>query len=94
MKNKLRRRELISAACLAIDGICLLNCIGSAVKERLLGREKQTEDIELAGQLEQWFYQYKMLWRTVSKEGDLARIAPLIFWYADFLRERYPKKFE
>lgn len=87
-------RELISAACLAIDGICLLNCIGSAVKERLLGREKQTEDIELAEKLEKWFYQYKILWRTVSKEGDLVRIAPLIFWYADFLRERYPKKFE
>lgn len=88
------KREQVSAICLAIDGICLLNCIGSAVKERLSGREKQPEDAALAGELERWFYHYKKLWRTVSKESDLGKISKIIFWYADFLRERYPKKFQ
>ena len=43
--------------------------------------------VQLAAELETWFYYYKQEWRKVSKEGDLARISEVVFWYADMLRK-------
>lgn len=83
-------REILHGAVLASDGIRLLNRVGQAVFERVTGREETKEDRMLAGELEQWFQQYKALWRSVSKEGDLPRISKIVFWYADFLRSRNP----
>ena len=37
--------------------------------------------------LEEWFYDYKALWRSVSRESELYRIQNVVYWYADFLRE-------
>ena len=31
---------------------------------------------------------YKEIWRAHSKEGDLAHLGEIVFWYADLLRER------
>jgi len=41
----------------------------------------------LAEELEEWLYQYKRIWRTVSRESELCRIEEVVFWYADRLRE-------
>lgn len=41
----------------------------------------------LAGDLERWLHSYKELWRTVSKESELYRIAHVFCWYADLLRD-------
>lgn len=40
----------------------------------------------LAGRLEYWFMACKEQWRKCSREGDLHRIAQIVFWYADCLR--------
>ena len=40
----------------------------------------------LAVQLEEWFMEYKKLWRKSSKEGELFRLAEVVCWYADLLR--------
>ena len=37
-------------------------------------------------QLENWLYYYKQLWRTVSKQSELGRIAEVLGWWADYLR--------
>ena len=38
--------------------------------------------------LESWYMQYKELWRSVSREGDLKHIGEVVFYYADLLRGR------
>ncbi len=41
----------------------------------------------LAGELEECLYHYKAYWRENSREGDLARVSDVFFWYADLLRD-------
>ncbi|MCM1135770.1 MAG: family 20 glycosylhydrolase [Clostridium sp.] len=50
--------------------------------------ETLKERNQLAERLESWFMFYKEMWREVSKEGDLAHLSEIVFWYADMLRER------
>ena len=40
----------------------------------------------LAEELEYWLYDYKKLWRSVSREAELHRIEHVICQYADWLR--------
>ncbi|MBR1930179.1 MAG: beta-N-acetylhexosaminidase [Lachnospiraceae bacterium] len=42
---------------------------------------------KLATLWEHWLVRYKELWRKESKEGELFRIAKVVCWYADRLRE-------
>ncbi len=84
-----RGREIISAYDMTICGIQIWNEIGAC-----LGRMDQGADTEettarkLAEQLERWFMDYRKFWRKSSKEGDLAHIGDIIYWYADRLRGR------
>lgn len=41
----------------------------------------------LATDLEEWLYDYKKLWRSVSKESELHRLVDVACWYADYLRD-------
>lgn len=41
----------------------------------------------LAQDLEEWFLEYKNLWRRTSRESELYRLGEVIFWMADTLRE-------
>lgn len=52
------------------------------------------DKLKLAAELEEWFYHYKRIWRTVSRESELYRIQEVIFWYADRLREDQQRKAE
>ena len=45
----------------------------------------------LAGELEECLYHYKAYWRENSREGDLARVSDVFFWYADLLRDTLAK---
>lgn len=60
--------------------------------------QEQANDIPVSGQnagkgamlakeLEQCLFHYKGFWRENSKEGDLAKVSDVFFWYADLLRE-------
>ncbi len=40
----------------------------------------------LVEELEYWLYDYKKLWRSVSREAELHRIERVICQYADWLR--------
>jgi len=83
------KRKLIWPYLVAIDGMVLFQKIGVCVS----AFENQTEFVikvepkQLAGELEEWFYEYKKVWRTVSRESELYRIQNVIFWYADYLRK-------
>ena len=78
--------KILRAYDITIEGVCIWNEIGSA----LTGKE--TEAFPLAERLETWFMHYKALWRENSKEGDLAHVAEIVFWYADLLRGRTRRK--
>lgn len=82
---KPEKRSLIKAYLVAVDGMILFNNIGAAIacgKYKAAGEAKKG----LAKELEYWFYDYKEVWRTVSRESELYRLQEIIIWYADLLR--------
>lgn len=83
------KRGLVKPYILAAEASQLFNQIGAILQQRKYGEASNTNDNpqELAGRLEQWFYQYKAVWRTVSKESELYRLQEVIVWYANELRD-------
>ncbi|MBR3607179.1 MAG: family 20 glycosylhydrolase [Lachnospiraceae bacterium] len=79
------RREIYSYLH-GLEGMILFHKIGGYLLEREEGRIRF--DNGLASKLEEWYLEYKRLWRKSSKESELYRIGEVIFWYADLLRER------
>ena len=83
-----RLGPLVLVVGLAIDGCCLFNQMGAmAANLEYLHRPVDAAQAgALAEQLENWLYYYKQLWRTVSKQSELGRIAEVLSWWADYLR--------
>ncbi|SHO49260.1 glycoside hydrolase family 20 zincin-like fold domain-containing protein [Anaerocolumna xylanovorans] len=82
---KPEKRGLIKAYLVAVDGMILFNNIGASIahgKYKVAGEAKKG----LAAELEYWFYDYKEVWRTVSRESELYRVQEIVIWYADLLR--------
>lgn len=80
---ELEKRPLAAYAVFCLRMISVWNVVG----ECLLVPKDMQERMALAGQLEQCLYHYKEYWRKNSKEGDLAKISDVFFWYADLLRQ-------
>lgn len=83
-------KELVYALIITADGCKCLNevgkyIVGKARKERDWDKEAACE---VAGRLENWFYYFKQLWRTVSKESELRYIQNIICFISDYLREK------
>ncbi|MDE7325631.1 MAG: beta-N-acetylhexosaminidase [Lachnospiraceae bacterium] len=74
------KRRIAACALLSLRMVVLWNKVG----KYLLGEEAAGT---LAGELEACLYHYKAYWRENSREGDLARVSDVFFWYADLLRE-------
>lgn len=70
------------------EGQILWVRVWKAAVSILLGTDSVAcqERHSLAVQLEEWFMEYKKLWRKSSKEGELFRLAEVVCWYADLLR--------
>lgn len=83
------KRHLVKPYIVAAEGIELLNTIGATIAAYIHGFETsaKAEPAKLAGELEMWFYGYKEVWRTTSKESELFRIQEVINWFADYLRD-------
>jgi hypothetical protein len=83
-----RKRSVIKSYILAAEGMILFNNIAATISQYKyhITNEASQNPTELAVRLEYWFYHYKELWRTVSKESELYRLQNLIIWYADYLR--------
>ena len=77
----IREAKRLKAYFLMSDGQMLLNTFA-----RFIYGEKP-DCRELAVQLEEWFLEYKDLWRQTSRESELFRLGEVIFWMADTLRE-------
>lgn len=92
---KENRIPIVSGGCallklcdITIEGITLWNEVGvfAANKERNRTSNVVKPEKSLAESLESWFMEYKNCWREIGKEGDLAHISDIVFWYADLLR--------
>lgn len=98
-------RKFLADCDITLDGIEIWNEIGAAVAKSkaaddtaegagYLTEDEETADerFALASRLENWFMAYKEMWRRVSREGDLAHVGEVVFWYADLLRGRERSK--
>ncbi len=83
------KRNLVKPYLVAADGMHLLNRIGATIDQKVYQRENAAAEAskKLAVELEYWFYRYKEVWRSVSKESELCHLQNVINWYADYLRE-------
>jgi hypothetical protein len=87
-KAAVEKRKLYKAYLIAAEGMKLWNEIGAVAA---CGEEAELAGRQAAGlavRLEYWYQEYKELWRSVSEESELYRIGEVVFWYADFLREK------
>ena len=81
------QKKQIHAYLIALQGMILLQKLGMV----LAGDQTSDETCSgqrcaLAEELEYWLYDYKALWRSVSRESELFRIQHVICCYADWLR--------
>lgn len=86
--DTIKRKRIVEYQ-IAIDGMILFNNIAAVIAKKKFHKEipYPIHAEETASQLEQWFYYYKQLWRSVSKESELFHIQDVINWYADYLRD-------
>ena len=74
---------------IACDGQRILNEIAATLEKYRNQKENPAaakKPAELADRLEQWFYEYKKLWRSVSRESELWQLQETVNWFADELR--------
>lgn len=90
IKPEKKQLHLLSVT---LEGIAVWNQIGllASKKEQLAAADQQANAAQvinaaLAERLENWFMEYKRLWRQIGKEGDLTHISEIVFWYADWMR--------
>ena len=87
------RRDRIWSWLIAAKGMQIFNSIGCLIlrSEESDGPDPAVhkEAWTLAEKLENWYYHYRQLWDTVSRESELYRIGEIISWYGDYLREMF-----
>lgn len=79
----------LQAQLMAVHGQRLFNALGRSLAVRhdvLPGAPDARADRDLADALEIWFESYATLWRQVSRESELGRIAHVVWGFADILR--------
>lgn len=80
-----RHRGVLQAWSIAVEAICLWNRVGAHASDWAV-HETVEADPALAAAVEDWFRLYAKLWRSVSRQSELARIGDMVNWYADLLR--------
>ncbi len=84
------KRGSVYSYLLAAEGIGLLNRVGEMLLQVSDGEKPEMADAEaLARGLETWYYHYRQLWETVSKESEVYRIGEVLNWYADYFRDLF-----
>ena len=84
------KKALIMPQIVAADGIRIFNQIGKFATAELFGKAYDTmpDSWALAKELETWFYHYKQVYRSVSRESELRIVQDLVCWYGDYLRDQ------
>lgn len=84
----IEKRSIIKSYILAAEATQIFNSIGATLQKYQYNASNAAAEnpVALACRLEQWFHQYKSVWRSISKESELYRLQEVIIWYADTLR--------
>lgn len=87
-----KNRARYAAYLLAAQGQALLNRAARILIQRECAADKNglpenKEASETACSLRLWYRDYQKLWRSVSRESELARVGEVIFWYAGQLEQ-------
>lgn len=88
------KREQLYPYIVAADGIRIINRIGQYVmaKDGRIALAAVPDGWALARELDIWFYHYKQIYRSISREAELYRLQELMNFYGDRLRsEKQPK---
>jgi N-acetyl-beta-hexosaminidase len=95
VQMELSKREVVKPYLVAARGMEIFNRIGAVIGQHILDSlvTVPIEISKLAADLEYWFLDYKEIWRNGYKEAELYRIAEVIVWYADYLREIQKNKY-
>lgn len=82
------KREQLYPYLVAVDGIRLINQIGQYVmaKDGRIKDAAMPDGQVLAKELDIWFYHYKQVYRSISREAELYRMQELMIFYSDRLR--------
>lgn len=85
-----QKRNQIYPYLLLSEAMKLSNMTASIIGEQKYQKVfiPQIDAKEVAVKIEKWFFQYKELWRGVSKESEMVQIQEVVFWYADLLRSK------
>ena len=82
------KRDIIEYIDVTIDCIKIWNEVGEIIykleNSKFISKDEATF---LAKKIEEWFMKFKELWRRETREGDLAHISHIVFWYCDLLRD-------
>lgn len=84
------KRDQIYPYLLLSEAMTLSNLTAGIIGEQKYQKAfiPQMDAKEVAVKIEKWFFQYKELWRRVSKESEMVQIQDVVFWYADLLRSK------
>lgn len=83
------KRRIMQDLDVVAEGMDIWNHMGAMLSAMAAGKTAdRAEAFSLAERLEKWFMAYKEIWRRIGKEGELPRVAEIVFWYADLLRGR------
>jgi hypothetical protein len=87
--NENRKIDLMEFSTSA-RGIALMNAVGLSIKKYYFNNPKVSvvlENNKLAEELERWFNQFSILWRTRNKESEISRIYEVISYLCKYLRD-------
>ena len=83
------KRSIAQAVAVVAAGVKIFNEIAVYIHVHFEGAQMECRcGWNLAGDLEHWFYAYKNLWRTVSRQSRLDQFQKVIDGYADMLRSK------
>ena len=82
------KREALYPYLVALEGMRIINLVGKSVTARKGLKTYQTtvDTKQLAKDLDVWFYHYKQVYRSISKESELYRMQTFMNFYGDLLR--------
>ncbi len=79
------KRRIVEYTHISLEMTKVWNEVGVFLSQLNKG-DKPENGREIAARLERCLHYYQQIWRENSKEGDIAKISEVFFWYADILR--------
>ncbi|MDO4764519.1 MAG: family 20 glycosylhydrolase [Eubacteriales bacterium] len=97
IKNKLyeiaqhlpaEKRAMLYPYLVSVEGIRVINLVGKYVAQKDLMMEFKSgaNGKQIAAELDTWFYYYKQIYRSMSRDSELYRMQAFMNFYGDLLR--------